>query len=105
MRKQIAHTPPLQLIDLFLTLIYLILQQCKQVLGIECVAQGIEDARHNAATNNIENCEFFCGRAEDVLGTLGDKISGSEVVAVVDPPRGGLRKYLYEPLLYLYSLS
>lgn len=70
------------------------LQQCKQVIGIECVAQGIEDAKYNASANGIENCEFYCGRAEDLLPTLGEKITGSEVVAVVDPPRGGLRKYI-----------
>ncbi|XP_059481839.1 tRNA (uracil-5-)-methyltransferase homolog A-like [Neocloeon triangulifer] len=73
-------------------------KQCKQVLGIECVAQGVEDARYNASSNGIENCEFFCGRAEDVLPTLTDKITGSQVVAVVDPPRGGLHKKIVNEL-------
>jgi tRNA (uracil-5-)-methyltransferase len=68
------------------------------VIGIECVAQGIEDAKYNASANGIENCEFFCGRAEDLLPTLGEKITGSEVVAVVDPPRGGLRKWIFDYL-------
>ncbi|XP_065337282.1 tRNA (uracil-5-)-methyltransferase homolog A-like isoform X2 [Cloeon dipterum] len=73
-------------------------KQCKQVIGIECVPQGIDDAKYNAAANGIENCEFYCGRAEDLLPTLADKITGSEVVAIVDPPRGGLHKKIVNEL-------
>lgn len=49
----------------------------------------------------IENVEFICGKAEDVLPPLMHKLYKNEVeqsegklpvVAVVDPPRAGLRK-------------
>ena len=35
--------------------------------------------------------EFICGKAEDVLPSLMWRLSGQEVVVVVDPPRAGLR--------------
>ena len=40
----------------------------------------------------IENTEFICGKAESVLPDLVDKLpSDNEVIAIVDPPRSGLR--------------
>ena len=33
------------------------------------------------------------GRAEDVLPDIASRLQDDEVVAVVDPPRAGLRKY------------
>ena len=42
-------------------------QNAKKVYGVEIVPQAIEDARRNAALNNITNAEFFTGKAEEVL--------------------------------------
>ena len=43
----------------------------------------------------IENAEFICGKAEAVLPSLADNLvtDGCEVIAIVDPPRSGLRMY------------
>ena len=41
----------------------------------------------------ITNAEFICGKAEDVLPSLMWRLSGQEVIMVVDPPRAGLRKF------------
>lgn len=41
--------------------------KAKQVYGVEIVPQAIEDAKQNARLNNIENAEFFVGRAEEVV--------------------------------------
>jgi hypothetical protein len=60
------------------------------VLGIEVVPQAIVDARQNAKLNEIENGEFFEGKAEEVLGSVCYR-AVNDVVAVVDPPRAGLR--------------
>ena len=46
----------------------------------------------NICIAGIENAEFHCGKAEDVLPGLIKRLWGSDVVAVVDPPRDGLRK-------------
>lgn len=69
-------------------------QDCGQVLGLELVEQAVADARRNATTNNVANCDFYCGAAEEILQSVVDKAKYDNVVAVVDPPRAGLRKCL-----------
>lgn len=64
-------------------------RKAKQVYGVEVIPQAIEDARANAALNQIENVTFFTGRAEEVLP---EKYAGEGIradVIVVDPPRKG----------------
>lgn len=70
----------------------LFLQSCKQVLGLELVQQSVDDARENAKINNVENCEFFVGKAEDILSSVCYKATTEDVIGIVDPPRAGLRK-------------
>ena len=41
----------------------------------------------------VTNAEFICGKAEDVLPNLMWRLSGQEVIVVVDPPRAGLRAF------------
>lgn len=53
----------------------------------------MDNARFNCEMNNIENCTFFHGRAEEILSSVINKAVNKEIVAVVDPPRAGLRKY------------
>ena len=44
---------------------------------------------------DISNVKFHCAKAEDVMKDITKSVIGSShVVAIVDPPRGGLRKYL-----------
>ncbi|XP_028459933.1 tRNA (uracil-5-)-methyltransferase homolog B isoform X2 [Perca flavescens] len=64
-----------------------------RIIGIELIEQAVEDARHNAALNNVLNCEFVPGKAEVVLPGLMSKLSsagGGLVSAVVNPARAGL---------------
>lgn len=49
------------------TIALYIAKKAKQVYGVEIVPQAIEDAKQNARLNNIENAEFFVGRAEEVV--------------------------------------
>ncbi len=63
--------------------------QARKVIGVESLAQSVEDAQKNAQKNKISNCEFICGEAKKVLSELitrGEKFD----VVVVDPPRAGL---------------
>ena len=39
----------------------------KKVYGVEVIPQAIQDARENAKRNNVQNVEFFVGKAEEVL--------------------------------------
>ena len=77
--------------------ISLFLARCaKQVYGVEIIPQAIDDAKNNAKINNIENAEFYVGKAEDILPKYyedyqrehnGEKAYAD--VIVVDPPRKG----------------
>ncbi len=63
-------------------------RKAKKVYGIEIVKEAIEDAKENAAINDIDNAEFYTGKAEEVFPKLYDKGIKADVV-VVDPPRKG----------------
>jgi 23S rRNA (uracil1939-C5)-methyltransferase len=61
---------------------------CAKVIGIESVAQAVEDARDNAKRNNILNCKYYCGMVEYLLEQVV-KTSSPDVI-IFDPPRKGL---------------
>ncbi len=76
-------------------------KEAKQVYGVEIVPQAIEDAKQNAARNNITNAEFFVGAAEDVLPAKYKESGGSmrADVIVVDPPRKGCDEALLQTVV------
>jgi len=63
-------------------------QKAKKVYGVEVVSQAIEDAKRNAALNDIENVEFAVGKAEEVIPNWYKQGVKADVL-VVDPPRKG----------------
>lgn len=64
-------------------------KKAKQVYGIEIIEQAIHDARENAKRNNIENVQFYTGKAEEVLPRLYEEEGIYADVICVDPPRKG----------------
>ncbi len=60
-----------------------------KVIGIEIIPEAIEDAKVNASLNNIENAEFYAGKAEEVLPKLYEGGLKHADIVVVDPPRKG----------------
>lgn len=65
-------------------------QKAKKVYGVEIIPQAIENAKDNAKRNEIDNAEFFVGKAEDVLPDWYKKNPDEKIdVIVVDPPRKG----------------
>lgn len=66
-----------------------------KVIGIELIAEAVEDARINAKNNERENCEFICGRVENVIDDIRRRTNGplaqfKRIIGILDPPRGGL---------------
>ena len=68
---------------------------------MEIIPQAIEDARENAKINQIDNAEFYVGKAEEVLPAYYERYakehSGEKATAdviVVDPPRKGCEESL-----------
>ena len=68
-----------------------------KVIGVEVVAEAVEDARDNAKRNGIENVEFFCGDAGEAALSLEKQGIRADVV-IVDPPRKGLNADAIEAL-------
>lgn len=71
------------------------------VYGVEIVERAIEDARHNAKINHIDNVEFFVGKAEEVVEQEYEQdLAGKKAsVVVVDPPRKGCDESLLDTLM------
>lgn len=55
------------------------------------IPNAIKDAKVNAEVNNITNTEFFVGKAEDILVPVINRTTKTNIIAIVDPPRAGLR--------------
>nr|CAD7399028.1 unnamed protein product [Timema cristinae] len=75
---------------------------CGQVLGLELSTEAVSDAKTNAVNNNVTNCEFFAGRAEVIISSILNRATKKDVIAVVDPPRAGLRE---STVLAVYRIS
>ena len=63
-------------------------KHAKTVIGIESGFSAIEDAKANAALNNIMNAEFIADDLQKGLKTLIQRKMRAEVI-VLDPPRAG----------------
>ena len=70
----------------------------ESVLGVEIVPDAIENAKSNAKRNNINNAEFICGAAEDLMPDI-IKAHGNIDAVILDPPRKGCDESLLNCLL------
>lgn len=62
---------------------------------MEIIPAAIADAGKNAEINGITNCKFVVGKAEEKLNEiLKTHSTHGKIVAIVDPPRAGLRKFI-----------
>ncbi|XP_071946281.1 tRNA (uracil-5-)-methyltransferase homolog A-like [Antedon mediterranea] len=70
-----------------------------RVIGVEMNEQATHDAKENAKLNGIDNIEFHCGKAEDVMPSLTSTLENcKDIIAIVDPPRAGLHKKVIESI-------
>jgi len=72
--------------------------KAKKVIGVESVPEAVEAARRNAERNRINNAEFYCGNAEEVVPELYRQGMQADVV-IVDPPRKGCDEVLLKTLI------
>lgn len=68
------------------------MQHCKQVLGVEIIEDAINDAKFNATENGIENAKFYAGNCDDYIHSLVYEADNENLLAILDPPRAGIRK-------------
>lgn len=95
-------------------------KNAKKVYGVEIVPEAIQNAKENARLNGIDNAEFFCGAAEEVVPKLAEELAGARNLAgeegneaenetekmanladvvVVDPPRKGCDGVLLDTIV------
>ena len=74
-------------------------KKAKKIIGVEMIAAAIEDAKENAALNNLNDSAFFAG---DVIEVCNDDFfaeHGRPDVIITDPPRAGMHEKLVRKIL------
>lgn len=71
----------------------------KKLIGVEMVAEAIEDAKENAAINKVHHAEFFAGDVIDICDDAFFNKHGKADVVITDPPRIGMHEKLVKKLL------
>lgn len=81
------------------TIANFVARNCHKVIGIEYVADAIEDAKINSRVNGIDNTHFFAGDMKDVLTNEFVAKHGRPDVMIVDPPRAGMHEDVVDVIL------
>lgn len=68
----------------------------KSLVGIEYVEVAIEDAKINAANNEVKHASFYAGDMKDVFTSALFDIHGMPDVIITDPPREGMHPDVVE---------
>lgn len=74
-------------------------QQAKKIIGVEVVADAIEDAKENARINHLTQTSFFTGDVIDICDDVFFETHGKPDVIITDPPRAGMHDKLIKKLL------
>jgi 23S rRNA (uracil1939-C5)-methyltransferase len=71
----------------------------QKIIGVETVAEAIEDAKENAALNGLSNTHFYAGDVITVCNDAFFEAHGRPDVIITDPPRAGMHEKLVQKLL------
>jgi 23S rRNA (uracil1939-C5)-methyltransferase len=71
----------------------------RKVIGLEYVADAIEDAKINSAINGITNTDFYSGDIKDLLDDVFLNTHGRPDTVITDPPRAGMHEDVTRMLL------
>ena len=73
----------------------------KKIIGVEVIEEAIEDAKKNAARNNINHALFFAGDVIKICNNDFFATHGKPDVVITDPPRVGMHEKLVIKLLQM----
>jgi len=73
--------------------------KAKEVIGVDIVAEAINDAEKNAELNGIKNARFECGAAEEVIPKMLTQGGETPDVIFLDPPRKGCENTLLDAII------
>jgi len=82
------------------TLSMFLAESAPAVAGLEIENNAVEDARHNAQENGMQNCLFYCADVREIDKILSGR--REEMVAVIDPSRSGIGKKTIRNILRVY---
>lgn len=74
-------------------------KKAKKIIGVEVVADAIEDAKENASLNGLTQTSFFAGDVIDICDDAFFAEHGKPDVVITDPPRAGMHEKLVRKLL------
>jgi 23S rRNA (uracil1939-C5)-methyltransferase len=70
-----------------------------KIIGVETVAEAVEDAKENAKLNNIQHAHFYSGDVIDICNDQFFAQHGRPDVIITDPPRAGMHEKLVKKIL------
>ena len=75
-------------------------RKAKKIIGVEMIEAAVQDARENAALNNLSlSTEFYSGDVIDICTDEFFEQHGKPDVIVTDPPRAGMHEKLVKKIL------
>ncbi|MEY4660300.1 MAG: rRNA ((1939)-C(5))-methyltransferase RlmD [Bacteroidota bacterium] len=75
--------------------------QAARVIGVELIAEAIDDARENALLNGISHADFYAGDVADICTDDFFATHGRPDVIITDPPRAGMHEKLVQQILQM----
>jgi len=81
------------------TIAIFIARKVKKVIGLEYVAEAVQDARINSEINQITNVTFFEGDISKIFDEVFIGEHGHPDVIITDPPRAGMHRDVIDVLL------
>jgi len=78
-----------------------IAERVRHVVGVELVEEAVENARRNAAANNVKNVSFVSGDMMKIFREEFIEEHGKPDVLIVDPPRAGMHPKVVKQILHL----
>lgn len=74
-------------------------KHAKKIIGVEMIDAAIEDAKENAALNNLDKALFYAGDVIDICDDNFFTAHGRPDVIITDPPRAGMHEKLVRKIL------
>lgn len=73
-----------------------------KVIGIEYIAEAVEDAKGNSVLNSITNTNFYAGDIKEILSDEFIFENGRPDVIITDPPRAGMHEDVIMSMIRAY---
>ena len=74
-------------------------KHARRIVGVETIAEAVQDAKENAALNDVQHAQFFTGDVIEVCDDAFFEENGKPNVIITDPPRAGMHEKLVRKIL------